>query len=116
MNEILIFEEDFEGLRSSVDTFDNFDHFNLAQQIENHELLEFRRVAAYLYKKYKRYAQSVTLSKKDKLYKDAMETAAFSGDKAIAEELLKYFVEAGNKVCNRFVRADINLLHDFSSL
>eukprot|EP00002_Diphylleia_rotans_P040222 TRINITY_DN948_c0_g2_i1.p1 TRINITY_DN948_c0_g2~~TRINITY_DN948_c0_g2_i1.p1 ORF type:complete len:1703 (-),score=450.85 TRINITY_DN948_c0_g2_i1:468-5576(-) len=99
LNEILIFEEDFEGLRSSVDTFDNFDHFNLAQQIENHELLEFRRVAAYLYKKYKRYAQSVTLSKKDKLYKDAMETAAFSGDKAIAEELLKYFVEAGNKEC-----------------
>lgn len=62
-------------------------------QIEKHELLEMRRVAAYIYKKAGRWKQSIGLSKKDKLYKDAMETASQSGDRELAEELLVYFIE-----------------------
>ena len=46
--------------------------------MEKHELLEFRRIAAYLYKKNKRWAQSVQLSKEDRMYKDAIDTAAQS--------------------------------------
>ena len=46
--------------------------------MEKHELLEFRRIAAYLYKKNKRWAQSVQLSKEDHMYKDAIDTAAQS--------------------------------------
>jgi clathrin heavy chain len=42
---------------------------------------------------------SINLSKKDKLYKDAMETAAESKDAETAEELLQYFVEIGKKEC-----------------
>lgn len=39
-----------QGLRTSIDAFDNFDTIALAQQLEKHELTEFRRIAAYLYK------------------------------------------------------------------
>lgn len=41
----------------------------LAQRIEKHELLEFRRISAYVYKKNRRFQQSVALSKGDKMYK-----------------------------------------------
>lgn len=98
-NDLLIEEEDFAGLRDSIDHFDNFDSIALAQRLEKHELLEFRRIAAHLYKRNKRWRQSITLSKQDKLFKDAMETAADSKDTATAEELLQYFVEIGNREC-----------------
>lgn len=52
-----------------------------------------RRIAAYIYKKAGRWKQSVALSKKDNLYKDAMETTSQSGDRDLAEELLSFFVE-----------------------
>ena len=35
----------------------------------------------------------MALSKKDNLYKDAMETCSQSGDRDLAEELLSFFVE-----------------------
>ncbi|RYG66447.1 hypothetical protein EON64_09740 [archaeon] len=99
INELAIQEEDFEGLRSSIDDFDNFDQIFLAQKVEKHELLEFRRIAAYLYKRNKRWQQSVQLSKDDHMYKDAIDTAAESGDADIAEDLLRYFVSAQDKSC-----------------
>ena len=69
LNQVLIEEEDYEGLRKSIDSYENFDTIALAQQLEKHELLEFRRIAAYLYKSNNRWAQSVELCKKDKLYR-----------------------------------------------
>lgn len=39
------------------------------------------------------------LSKKDKLYKDAMETVAESGESELSEELLTFFIEQDNKEC-----------------
>ena len=98
-NDLLIEEEDYKTLRDSIDHFDNFDNIALAQRLEKHELLEFRRIAAHLYKKNRRWRQSVTLSKQDKLYKDAMETAAESRDTEVAEELLNFFVEKSLKEC-----------------
>ncbi|KAK9740556.1 hypothetical protein RND81_03G044300 [Saponaria officinalis] len=53
----------------------------------------------YIYKKAGRWKQSIALSKKDGLYKDAMETASQSGDRELAEELLIYFIEQGKKEC-----------------
>lgn len=58
-----------QGLRASIDAYDNFDTIGLAQRLEKHELIEFRRIAAYLYKGNNRWRQSVELCKKDKLYK-----------------------------------------------
>ena len=99
LNEIFIEEEDYDSLRTSIDDFDNFDQIYLAQKMEKHELLEFRRISAYIYRNNKRFAQSISLSKSDKMYKDAIDTVADSGDKALADELLRFFVEAGDKPC-----------------
>lgn len=49
-NELLIEEEDFKSLRDSIENFAQFDNIALAQRLEKHELLEFRRIAAVLYK------------------------------------------------------------------
>lgn len=46
-----------------------------------------------------KWEESITLSKQDKLYKDAMITAAASNSSEVAEELLSYFVDIGNKEC-----------------
>lgn len=69
LNNLLIEEEDYQGLRTSIDAFDNFDNIALAQKLEKHELIEFRRIAAYLYKGNNRWKQSVELCKKDRLFK-----------------------------------------------
>jgi len=100
INQLYIEEEDYEALRKSIDTFDNFDNIALAQKIEKHDLLEFKRIAAYLYKKNKRWQDSVQLSKNVKLFKDAIETACDSHDQQVAENLLAYFVE--NKMIECF--------------
>merc|ERR1712039_435577 len=52
-----------------------------------------------VYKKNKRYKQSIELSKKDKAYRDAMETARDSGLPELAESLLRFFVDADMKEC-----------------
>jgi clathrin heavy chain len=69
LNNLLIEEEDYQGLRNSIDAYDNFDNITLAQRLEKHELIEFRRIAAYLYKGNNRWKQAVELCKKDRLYK-----------------------------------------------
>jgi clathrin heavy chain len=122
LNELYVEEEDYERLRESVDMHDNFDQIGLAQkvknsqiimqclpivtalnlitcvcsfleQLEKHELLEMRRIAAYIYKKAGRWKQSIALSKKDNMYKDCMETCSQSGDRELSEDLLVYFIE-----------------------
>jgi len=99
INYLAVEEEDFETLKNSIDTFDNFDQIALAQKCEKHEVQEFRRIASYIYKRNKRWRQSMELSKQDNLFKDAMETCAQSGDRSLAEELLQFFVDKKNKEC-----------------
>merc|ERR1712153_191580 len=67
---------------------DNVDLLKLAQDLEKHELCEFRRLAAFVFKKKGKHSNSVELSKADGMYKDAMETAAESGDQALCDYLL----------------------------
>ncbi|KAJ7636025.1 hypothetical protein DFH06DRAFT_1219759 [Mycena polygramma] len=98
-NDLLIEEEDYKTLRDSIDNFDNFNTIALAQRLQGSPLLEFRRLAAHLYKKNSRWDESIALSKEDRLYKDAMITASVSGETKVAEELMSYFVDIGNKEC-----------------
>ena len=77
LNTLLISEEDYNGLRASIDAFDNFDNIALAQLLEKHELIEFRRIGAYLYKGNNRWKQSVELCKKDHLYKVRLRKGPF---------------------------------------
>ena len=69
-------------IRKKERTFDTDGRWHaqleLATTLQKHELLEMRRVAGTLYNKNKRCAQALELAKKDKLYKDAMVTAATS--------------------------------------
>ncbi|XP_075584881.1 clathrin heavy chain [Dermatophagoides farinae] len=99
LNDLFIEQEDYQALRTSIDAFDNFDTIALAQRLEKHELIEFRRIAAYLYKSNNRWKQSVELCKKDGLYKDAMEYAAESKQAEVAEDLLLWFLERKNHAC-----------------
>ena len=40
-----------------------------------------------------KYEQSINLSKKDEMYRDAIETAQEADNSKVVEELLKFFVE-----------------------
>merc|ERR1712060_447775 len=91
--------EQYDELRQSLEDFDNIDQIGLAQKLENHGLLEMRRISALVYKKNKRFKQSIELSKADKAYRDAMETARDSGLPDLAESLLRFFVDEGMKEC-----------------
>jgi clathrin heavy chain len=90
IHDLLIEEEDYKVLRDSVTTYDNYDAPELAQRLERHDLVFFRQIAASIWRKNKRWQKSIELSKQDKLYKDAIETAATSGKSEIVEELLRY--------------------------
>lgn len=99
LNNIYIEHEDYDSLRESIDSYNNFDNIALAIRLEKHELIEFRRIAAYLFKMNNRWEQAVKLCKKDLLFKDAMEYAADSRNPQIAEELITWFLENKNHEC-----------------
>ncbi|RYP03538.1 hypothetical protein DL764_005093 [Monosporascus ibericus] len=99
INDLLIEEEDYKTLRDSVENYDNYDPVDLASRLEKHELVFFRQIAANIYRKNKRWEKSIALSKQDKLFKDAIETAAMSGKTDAVEDLLRYFVDIGSREC-----------------
>lgn len=99
INDLLIEEEDYKTLRDSVENYDNYEAVALAQRLEKHELVFFRQIAATIYRKNKRWDKSIALSKQDKLFKDAIETAAISSKPEVVEELLRYFVDIGSREC-----------------
>lgn len=90
INDLLIEEEDYKTLRDSVENYDNYDPVDLAQRLERHDLVFFRQIASNIYRKNKRWDKSIALSKQDRLFKDAIETAAISGKTEVVEELLRY--------------------------
>lgn len=90
IHDILIEEEDYKTLRDSVNAYDNYDAPDLAQRLERHDLVFFRQIAANIWRKNKRWQKSIELSKQDKLYRDAIETAAMSGKADVVEELIRY--------------------------
>jgi len=40
LNQLLITEEDYNGLKTSIDAFDNFDNISLAQQVDSIYILK----------------------------------------------------------------------------
>merc|ERR1719183_462868 len=97
--EIYVQEEDHESLAAGVVEFTNFDAIEMAQMCEKHPLLQFRRIGAMLYKRSKKWTQSVALSKQDKVWEEAISTAAESSDSALAEDLLNFFVGEKLNAC-----------------
>jgi clathrin heavy chain len=117
LNELYIDEEDYDALRESIRDYANFDGKALARRIEGHEVLEFRRIAAELYKQNGMWEESLALSKRDNLWQDAMASAADSKNAAVAEELIRFFVAENRPdcfaaalfTCYDLVRADVVL-------
>ena len=72
---------------------------SLASKLATHELLEFRRIAAYVYRNNKKWNQSIELSKNDRMWKDCIDTANESQDAEIIENLLRFFCETSEKEC-----------------
>jgi clathrin heavy chain len=97
--EIYVQEEDHESLAAGVVEFNNFDAIEMAQMCEKHQLLQFRRIGAMLYKNAKKWAQSIALSKQDKVWAEAISSAAESCDSALAEDLLNFFVGEKLNAC-----------------
>merc|ERR1719199_760532 len=99
LNELYVEDEDYESLRKSIDSFNNFNMIALASKLSSHELLEFRRISAYVYRCNKKWSQSIELSKDDRMWKDCIDTANESGDREIIEDLLRFFCETSEKEC-----------------
>merc|ERR1719271_879645 len=97
--ELYVQEEDHESLAAGVVEFTNFDAIEMAQMCEKHQLLQFRRIGAMLYKNAKKWTQSIALSKQDKVWEEAISTAAESSDSALAEDLLNFFVGEKLNAC-----------------
>uniref|UniRef100_A0A7S4AXC6 Clathrin heavy chain n=1 Tax=Pseudo-nitzschia australis TaxID=44445 RepID=A0A7S4AXC6_9STRA len=99
LNELYVEDEDYETLRKSIDGFNNFNMIALASKLATHELLEFRRISAYVYRCNKKWSQSIDLSKNDRMWKDCIDTANESGDGEIIENLLRFFCDSSEKEC-----------------
>ena len=65
LNEIYLEKQDYANLRQSIKDYDSFEATTLAAELENHELLDCRRISALLYRKNKKYKESIAISKKD---------------------------------------------------
>lgn len=117
LNEIYLEKEDYEALRLSIKDYDSFESAQLAGELEMHDLVECRRISALLYRKNKKYQKSIDISKKDALYKDAMETVAESKDPALAEDLMRFIMEMDDKelfaamlyTCYELIQPDVAL-------
>lgn len=93
LNDLYVEEEDFNALRHSVETYNNFDSEELSARLEKTEMFEFRKIALLLHRKNKRYSHAITVAKENKLYQEAIDTAAESGSPELVESLLDYFVK-----------------------
>ena len=99
LNELYIEDEDYASLRKSIDKFQNFNMIALASKLATHELLEFRRISAYVYRCNKKWTNSIELSKNDRMWKDCIDTANESASSEIIENLLRFFCETSEKEC-----------------
>lgn len=99
LNELHVEDEDYEALRQSIDDYKNFNMIGLASKLATHELLEFRRISAYVYRCHSKWSKSIELSKNDRMYKDAIDTANESADPEIVEDLLRFFCDISEKEC-----------------
>jgi len=80
-------------LQEVVAKVDNFDASALAERLEHHPELPFRRIAVQLLIKVRRWKHAMALAKQDAGWQDAMQVAHHSQSVEMAEHLLEYFAE-----------------------
>ena len=102
-------------MKTSILKYSAYDQLSLAKKIENHPLLEFKRISALVYRKNKKYAESIEISKKLNFFKDAIDTALESGKEQYVNDLLRFFAERKDKesfaaclyTCYEFIKPDV---------
>lgn len=117
LNQIYFDVEDYEALRNSILNYDSIDAIGLAKQIEGSDNPEFRRISALIYRKNKKFRESIEISIADGNYRDAIETAQESHDKEIINRILNFFASNGLKefftvttyTCYEYLSPDIVL-------
>ncbi len=99
INTVFVEEENVEGLRRSVEAYTNFDQMKLARELENHQLLEMRRVASRVYARGGRHEKAIEIAERDTLYNDMIYAVAQSEDEELAEMYAAKFAEEGKREC-----------------
>lgn len=95
LNAVYISCGDIEALKRSVHEYGNFDQISLAQTLESHALLVFRRISSQLYARNGRHEHAIAMALKDSLYDDMVYAIAQSEDAELAETYASYFAENG---------------------
>lgn len=91
LNNLYLEIGDFQALRKSIAEYDSINAIELASQIQEHDSEDFRRISALIYRRNKKYEKSINISKGDKCYRDAIETAQESKNGKLVEDLLIFF-------------------------
>ena len=106
VNTMLLEEEDYAGLKESLASHRNFDKASLCPLLEAHDLLELRRVAAWIHAGAGRHQKAVELCLADRLFTDAAAYAAESRSEAVVQSLLRYYMTADLPECFAAVLCD----------
>jgi len=93
VNEILLLENNVDLLKESIKGHPKFDQLKLARKLEYAAAIEYRRISASLFRENKKFEQAVEISKRDKLWKDAIESASASRDPELVDFLSRYFLD-----------------------
>ena len=96
LNSLYLESYNFESLKDSILKFDSIDSLSLAKNIEGLDNTEFRKISMLIYRKNKKFAESIKICLTEGLFKEAIESAAESKDRKIVEALLKKFAKDGH--------------------
>lgn len=99
VNEVFEAEENVDGLRASVENFDDFDARGLAARLETHPLLEMRRIAGRVWGKIGQHERAMELADRDGLDADAISVVAVSKDEELAERIAWRYATGGKREC-----------------
>jgi len=99
VNEVFEAEENVDGLRASVENFDDFDARGLATRLEAHPLLEMRRIAGRVWGKIGQHERAMELADRDGLDADAISVVAVSKDEELAERIAWRYATGGKREC-----------------
>lgn len=98
INELLLAEEDLEALKTSLAVSDKYDAAALAGKLAAHPKLEFRRLAAQIYRSHRLWREALGLLLAEGLHKDAIILAAESKERAVSEDLLRHLASTRQAV------------------
>lgn len=94
--DLLISEQNYTSLEAFInnDSIDKYNKLYLAEKIENHKLIFFRKLSAKLYAKEKKFSNAIAILKKDCLWIDLIKTVSLSKSTKFSHQVLDFFIES----------------------